>query len=176
MLRRAAISLPAAVAACLACAVPAGASTSTKPPVPTYVTGEPSYAPLLPNGVTIGSSVASPSTFAPGCSDKAAGEGLFSYQPGEYEGLAQALSYVYCAYTESEVYVNSDLYRDRWYGLQYLADDPVYEYDSNAAESTANWECLGVGTYTYYNDGYASVTEGGTEYTGSDAASARFNC
>ena len=69
------------------------------------------------------------------------------------------------------VYVSTALYRDRWYGQQFLDDGANRGYSQ--VKTNAAWRCAGTGTYTYRAYSYHEATGGGWART---ANSARFNC
>jgi hypothetical protein len=69
------------------------------------------------------------------------------------------------------VYVYTELYRDRWYGQQFL--DSGSGSGTNSVSTNASWYCRGAGTYTYRAYSYHSATGAGTANT---ANSNRFAC
>ncbi|MEX2557243.1 MAG: hypothetical protein WEB06_16640 [Actinomycetota bacterium] len=63
----------------------------------------------------------------------------------------------YCIYYYASIYVYTELYRDRWYGEQFLDSNEDSNSESQRAEAFAAWKCLGVGTYTYRSYSYHEV-------------------
>jgi len=69
------------------------------------------------------------------------------------------------------VYVYTELYRDRWYGQQFL--DSGSRSGTDSVSTNASWYCRGAGTYTYRAYSYHSATGAGTANT---TNSNRFAC
>jgi hypothetical protein len=61
------------------------------------------------------------------------------------------------------VYVYTELYRDRWYGEQFLDDGQ--NSGTNSVSTNASWYCKGAGTYTYRAYSYHSATNAGSANT-----------
>jgi hypothetical protein len=69
------------------------------------------------------------------------------------------------------VYVSTALYRDRWYGQQFL--DSGSASGTGTATTNASWRCQGAGTYTYRAYSYHAATNHNPAYTYN---SRRFTC
>ncbi|MFC4113771.1 hypothetical protein [Nonomuraea zeae] len=75
-----------------------------------------------------------------------------------------------CLTKEPKLYVNARLVRQRWWGLQRLADDPTTVTGRSAVYSSAVWNCAGSGTYNYHTESEHKIWwQNGT--TGSDVTS-----
>lgn len=73
-------------------------------------------------------------------------------------------------------FVNINLFRERWWGWEHLAngsDGPRVAQKTNA---NAKWYCSGVGTYTWRGESYHRVTIGGTNYVAYTANDSRWTC
>ena len=84
-------------------------------------------------------------------------------------GTANVVARTVCFGTA--VYVRTELYRDRWYGPQFL--DSGSRSGTDSVSTNASWRCAGAGTYTYRAYSYHSATGAGTANT---ANSYRFSC
>jgi hypothetical protein len=69
------------------------------------------------------------------------------------------------------VSVYTALYRDRWYGEQFLDDGG--NSGTNSVSTNASWRCAGAGTYTYRAYSYHEASDGAYAYTYN---SRRFTC
>jgi hypothetical protein len=77
----------------------------------------------------------------------------------------------------SRQYAYGEMYRDRWYGLQFLDDaSSTYFYTYAKVRALPIWYCNGVGTYTYRTWGYHQVTISGTIYDADTYNDNRFPC
>jgi hypothetical protein len=82
-----------------------------------------------------------------------------------------------CSVALPELYVETDLYRSRWYGWQYLTwDQSQTSWLTTSYDATPHWYCKGVGTYTYEGDSYHEVNGGGTTYYAYTYNDGRFSC
>ena len=75
------------------------------------------------------------------------------------------------------MYAYSELYRERWYGLEFLdsaASSTPWTYAK--VKAIPKWYCRGVGTYTYRVYGYHEVSDGGTIWYKYSYNSNRFTC
>lgn len=84
-------------------------------------------------------------------------------------GRANVQSRTVC--TGRGVYVSTSLYRDRWYGQQFLSSNSGSGFGS--VETNTNWGCAGTGTYTYRAYSYHEASDGSSANT---ANSNRFAC
>ncbi|MEW1952132.1 hypothetical protein [Terrabacter sp. NPDC080008] len=71
--------------------------------------------------------------------------------------------------------VNTNLYRSRWWGWEYLANggDSGYKMYTNA---NAKWYCAGVGTYTWLGESYHRVVINGNSYIAYTDNDDRWTC
>lgn len=80
---------------------------------------------------------------------------LSTHQPGTVNVVARTV----CRGSTEWVYVYTELYRDRWWGEQFLDSGENSGYGSTS--TNASWYCRGSGTYTYraysYHDSASSV-------------------
>ena len=90
---------------------------------------------------------------------------------GHVPGNVNVISVTECS--GGWVWVGTDLYRERWYGLQWLASNSGG--GTNYVKISTNWTCQGTGTYTYdaYSRHTAGAHPGSSYYTGN---SGTFNC
>lgn len=87
-----------------------------------------------------------------------------------------------CLVPVSYVQVSTDLARDRWYGMEFLANGKSSRNNNRKSyDATPHWNCSGVGTYTYR--GYSShlTLENGKNYYANTAnwqvpGESRFAC
>jgi hypothetical protein len=102
--------------------------------------------------------------------------------PHKSSGDASVHARTYCSVRLPFMYVDVDLYRDRWYGLQWLdQDDSAWVYAKSSSryqvEANARWHCVGAGTYTYRAYSYHEVRDpGGNRYYADTGNSNRFTC
>jgi hypothetical protein len=82
---------------------------------------------------------------------------LSAHYPGTVNVIARTVCY------GTGVYVYTELYRDRWYGEQFL--DSGSRSGTNSVSANASWYCKGAGTYTYRAYSYHSATGKGTANT-----------
>jgi hypothetical protein len=80
-----------------------------------------------------------------------------------------------CSIDVAEIYVQSDLYRSRWYGWQHLDYSQDTEYHTTLALVYTSWDCLQTGTYTYEADSYHEA-DTNTTLSGSTYNDATFGC
>ena len=92
-------------------------------------------------------------------------------------GRANGSGIIDCTHSFAKLYDSTSLYRDRWYGQQFLDSDTSTAYNSAWVSSISIWRCAGAGTYTYRSYAYhEATTAGGTRYTANTSDSARFSC
>lgn len=102
--------------------------------------------------------------------------------PHKSGGDASVHARTYCSVRLPWMYVDVDLYRDRWYGLQWLdQDDSATSYQKSwsryQVEANARWYCAGAGTYTYRAYSYHEVRDSHGDYYYADTANSnRFAC
>lgn len=135
------------------------ASLVREGPIP--VTG-PATSQLQPDGGGVDNA---PSRLASGCYGQTDRPHPSSHYPGSVNVEARTVCF------GRSVYVSTALYRDRWYGPQFLDSGSNSGYGS--VETNASWWCSGTGTYTYRAYSYHSATGAGTANTYNYA---RFTC
>lgn len=102
--------------------------------------------------------------------------------PHRSSGDASVHAYTECSVSLPYMFVNVELYRDRWYGEQFLdAHYSTSQYSPSwsrwRVEANARWNCAGVGTYTYRAYSYHEVRDSrGKYYYGRTYWPGRFAC
>lgn len=92
-------------------------------------------------------------------------------------GYAVTLVRTECQVQANRQYAYGEMYRDRWYGLQFLDDAASTTFWTYAkVRAIPKWYCRGTGTYTYRTWGAHSVTIGAIVYTGETYNENRFDC
>lgn len=61
------------------------------------------------------------------------------------------------------MYASTRLYRDRWYGPEFLDDDDSTANTSDWVASISVWWCAGAGTYTYRS--YTANTDDNAQFS-----------
>lgn len=98
------------------------------------------------------------------------------YKTGTDGGRANGSGIIDCEYAYSRLYAETSLYRDRWYGPEFLDSDSSTANSSDWVASISIWRCAGAGTYTYRSYAYHEATAGSARYTANTSDSARFAC
>jgi hypothetical protein len=92
-------------------------------------------------------------------------------------GRANGEGLISCLGSWPKLYDSTNLYRNRWYGVQALDSDTSTRYNSTWVNSVSIYTCAGQGTYTYYSEAYHEVTSSsGTKYRASTVEGDRFAC
>jgi hypothetical protein len=82
-----------------------------------------------------------------------------------------------CDVTVGYLSVQTDLYRGRWYGAEYLNGDTSYrDFNNTSYDATPHWNCHNVGTYTYEGDSVHEISDGANEYWAYTSNHNRFDC
>ena len=100
----------------------------------------------------------------------------YPHQSAHDLGYAAAQVRTECRAQRTRQYASGELYRDRWYGPQFLdgaASSTKWTYGK--VRAIPRWKCYGVGTYTYHVYGYHEVSSG-TLYYKYSSNSHRFGC
>lgn len=98
------------------------------------------------------------------------------YKTSTDGGRANGSGVIDCEYAYSRLYAETSLYRDRWYGQEFLDSDSSTANSSDWVASISIWRCAGAGTYTYRSYAYHEATAGSARYTANTSDSARFTC
>jgi hypothetical protein len=99
------------------------------------------------------------------------------YKTGTDGGRANGRGTIDCLAYYRNLYAYTSLYRDRWWGNEFLDSDSSSANNARHVASISIWRCAGEGTYTYRSFGYHEATDiGGTRYTASTQNSNRFGC
>ena len=106
-----------------------------------------------------------PDAFQSSCYGQTDRPHLSSHVPGTVNVIARTVC------PGESVYVETALYRDRWYGLQFLDSGSKSAFGS--VSTNAAWNCSGTGTYAYRAYSYHKAAISGHAYTSN---SARFTC
>ena len=101
----------------------------------------------------------------------------YPHQSVHNPGYAVAQVRTECRVQRSWMYAYGELYRDRWYGPQFLASAASStKWTYGKVRAIPTWHCAGVGTYTYHIYGYHEVTDAGTLWYKYSSNSNRFAC
>jgi hypothetical protein len=101
----------------------------------------------------------------------------YPHQSVHNPGYAVAQVRTECSLQRSWMYAYGELYRDRWYGPQFLASaSSSTKWTYGKVRAIPTWRCAGVGTYTYHIYGYHEVTDAGTLWYKYSSNSNRFTC
>ncbi len=117
------------------------------------------------SGTRVAASLLEPLVFQYGCYGQTDRPHLSSHVPGTVNVVARTVC------PGESVYVQTSLYRDRWYGPQFLDSGSNSGFGSTS--TNAAWNCSGSGTYTYRAYSYHEATVSGWAYTSN---SARLTC
>ncbi|MCX2946761.1 hypothetical protein [Lentzea sp. NEAU-D7] len=99
------------------------------------------------------------------------------YKTSTDGGRANGQGIIDCEYVYARLHAETNLYRDRWNGPDFLDSDSSTGNNTDWVASISVWRCAGVGTYTYRSSAYHEArTVGGDVYTATTSDSARFSC
>lgn len=130
------------------------------------------YSGLFPSAPNSGN--ASPDVGGPGCDEPP--WGIHADSPYEYDGLALSSGDIICLINYQVLTISQDLQRSRWYGTQSLDEQGATVANNDYVGVAPYWDCLGAGTYTYYDPTTGAAELDGTWYDGTAYNAARFNC
>ncbi|MFC6938275.1 hypothetical protein ACFQHO_53660 [Actinomadura yumaensis] len=139
------------------------------------VSGAPEGVELTEEGTDTPGTPATGATPALASPLSGCGVWAWNYRDSPY---AKGTGLVSCKYRVAKLLAATVLYRQRWYGWQFLDDDPSDAKNAYSVTSVSRKKCKGTGTFTYKSDASGkAVTYTGRKFSGTTPWSkSRYKC
>lgn len=158
---------------------PASAAPARKPPSSAHQIGPDRPQPVGLDSTTLGTSATGqPGTVSPAAISpnplNCKGQTDMPHWSGDDASVHGRTT---CDWNAPALFVTTNLYRDRWYGWQFLDGRSQSAYGWwRTSDATPHWYCYGVGLYTYIGSSSHEADIAGVAYYGNTQYSNRFWC